>query len=87
MNENELLMKRRNLIGRCQNWGLGKISGQVQGLPVYCLQGIRRTGSMTCIQGNLQEHGNSSCNAKGATESVNPARFEYRCTCWGRTVL
>jgi hypothetical protein len=36
---------------RCQNWGSPILSGQVQGLPVYCLRGIRRKDSTTCIQG------------------------------------
>ena len=68
MTARELLKKRRNLIRRCQNWSFRKISGQVQRLPAYRLHDIRRIGSMTCIQGNLREHGNSTGDAKGATD-------------------
>jgi hypothetical protein len=50
----------------------------MQGTPVYCLHGIRRTDSMTCILGYLWEHGNSTQDAKGATKSGNTVRSEYR---------
>ena len=58
MNASELLKKRRNLVRRRQNRGLLVIPGKVQGLPVYCLHGVRRIDSMNCIWGNLRKRGN-----------------------------
>ena len=52
MNESELLMRRRKLVEDVKTEITHSISGQEQGQPVYCLLDIRRTDSMTCIQGN-----------------------------------
>lgn len=59
MTVREPLMMRRNAMGDVKNHAYARSVGQVQRLPAYCLNDIRRRGGMTCMEAVLWEHGNS----------------------------
>ena len=72
-NENKPLKRcRKNPYRRRQNLGSNPILGKAQGIPVYCLSGVRHKGGVTLDQALMWNVGTCRPDAKGEIQAEAP---------------
>jgi hypothetical protein len=72
MSTSEPLMRCRNEKGDVKTDVSSSTSGLVQGIPVYCLNGVRHIGGMKLIQALVWNVGNCRPDAKEEIQMVAP---------------
>jgi len=72
-NENKPLKRcRKNPYRRRQNLGSNPTLGKAQGIPVYCLSGVRHKGGVTLDQALMWNVGTCRPDAKGEIQAEAP---------------
>jgi hypothetical protein len=63
---------RKNTYRRRQNFGSNPILGKAQGIPVYCLSGVRHKSGVTLDRALVQNVGTCRPDVKGEVQAEAP---------------